>query len=1109
MQLGRVFISSVFGGMLDLREVAAEAARLVGLEPVLTEHHVAQPGAVRDRLTREIAACDTYVGLFDRRLGTVPAGSDEDRPRAITEEEFKLAREQGLRCLVFLSRAAGADREPGLQDFLDGEVTEYRSGLWTRPYTDEASLRREIAAGLAALRPRVVLEIASAPEGRAARLHLRDVAPAWTRPDSVLGPVPVRLDLSPSARLVLIAFRRGADSRSLVKEGDILFLGEELGVLALPGGLGDALAGVLDLAASVSRLVTLEVRSADPAVLALPWELLGVARHPLPVREGLLEIVRRLPGPGASGDPLLDTAASLPADHLEVLGFTAAPVEDEAPTVRFGASGGFGSSELFWEQEQERLLLALEGLLRERRGRLHLPDTGEKEDLRLFLSQAERPQVVHISCHGSVQDARPVLFLEDADGRRSPLGAEELLAWSRSAPGGAPELALLVLAACSTAGTVGEGAAPPHHRGAVAEAGVAHEATGLAETLVAGGLLRVLGMQSTVSDAGATAFAEKFYARLADGADLSLALRAGRVELGAKGMPHEWAIPTLTTRCDAGPLVAPRGSAEPVEHPFEAARGTFDVAGVSYLEEGYVGRRDAERRLRRAFATDRLIAIHGLGGIGKSTLAARFLERRQADGWRVLILYAGRELAPSTVFEETAARLGLGRPSGVPAEVAEERLREGLKQALRAERTVLFLDNFEDNQEEADGALKNPALGEALWDLAELGGEDFRLLFTSRLAVELGEGPFEVRQIDLGELAPSGCRKLRSLPRYEGLRLLQEEPWKRVLSHLGGHPKALDLLNGYLQGKPDRVAQLLADLGPALEAVDAKLRARRQVQGRQLLVDRVLATVPDDRRPAFDRLCLLAVPLPTDELEALLTAEGLAAPAADLGWLRDHGCLARTVAPSALTGGDAIHRLLVGRHQEALAQREGEEAVKAWHLRVAEHLVQPGKPLSDFGIAAGHRDAAGDRAGALELYGKWARSLRGRYAHSACLQIAREGIERFPIGTDEAERLALAKLLLSAHDALTPLGQIAQAKRQLAAALELLGAAQGEEALFIRACTRLLVGRALAGEGKTGQAVSELNGALADFEAGNHLRERALTLGEVARLRAQTGDVSG
>ena len=56
MELGRVFISSVFGGMLGLRDLAADAARLVGLDPVLTEDHVAQAGVfpAQGRLNKAI-----------------------------------------------------------------------------------------------------------------------------------------------------------------------------------------------------------------------------------------------------------------------------------------------------------------------------------------------------------------------------------------------------------------------------------------------------------------------------------------------------------------------------------------------------------------------------------------------------------------------------------------------------------------------------------------------------------------------------------------------------------------------------------------------------------------------------------------------------------------------------------------------------------------------------------------------------------------------------------------------------------------------------------------------------------------------------------------------
>jgi hypothetical protein len=113
MELGRVFISSVFGGMRDLRQLAADAARLVGLEPVLTERQVAKAGAVRGALAREIERCDTYVGLFDRRRGTVPASGTD--ARAITEEEFRIARELGLRRLVFISDIDATDRDPELK----------------------------------------------------------------------------------------------------------------------------------------------------------------------------------------------------------------------------------------------------------------------------------------------------------------------------------------------------------------------------------------------------------------------------------------------------------------------------------------------------------------------------------------------------------------------------------------------------------------------------------------------------------------------------------------------------------------------------------------------------------------------------------------------------------------------------------------------------------------------------------------------------------------------------------------------------------------------------------------------------------------------------------
>ena len=139
--------------------------------------------------------------------------------------------------------------------------------------------------------------------------------------------------------------------------------------------------------------------------------------------------------------------------------------------------------------------------------------------------------------------------------------------------------------------------------------------------------------------------------------------------------------------------------------------------------------------------------------------------------------------------------------------------------------------------------------------------------------------------------------------------------------HLGGHPKALELLASYVKQGTDRARTLIATFEQAARAVDDRLAAKRQDRGRKLLVDSVLAQVPEERLPSFDRLCLLEEPLPAEELEALLSAGGIPNPPANLSWLRSHGLLARKVSATALTGGDAVHRLLASRRETALAER--------------------------------------------------------------------------------------------------------------------------------------------------------------------------------------------
>ena len=151
-------------------------------------------------------------------------------------------------------------------------------------------------------------------------------------------------------------------------------------------------------------------------------------------------------------------------------------------------------------------------------------------------------------------------------------------------------------------------------------------------------------------------------------------------------------------------------------------------------------------------------------------------------------------------------------------------------------------------------------------------------------------------------------------------------------------------------------------------------------------------------------------------------------------------------------------------------RREGEEANRSWHLKVADHFEKREGPLSDFGIAARHRDAAGDRAGALGLYERWALSLRGRHAYAACIQVAQEGLKLFPPDEAEDSRIQAAELWLRISDGLEPLGRISERAMALSSALSSLGSGQSPEARFTRASIYLRQGRDQVQRGEVLQA---------------------------------------
>jgi len=188
---------------------------------------------------------------------------------------------------------------------------------------------------------------------------------------------------------------------------------------------------------------------------------------------------------------------------------------------------------LTW-QEGEPMLVALQRILR--RGDYH---------------------VFHFIGHGrfEAQGEQGALILEDADGYGVAISGERLGNYLRDEIRVARTLRLAVLNACQSGLSSSKGLAG-----------------GVATALVQMGIPAVIAMQAEISDEGAIAFAQGFYAALADGWPVDLALTEGRKGIYAIS-DLEWGKPVLYTYAADGRIfdVGPRPTREEVDREFQIA----------------------------------------------------------------------------------------------------------------------------------------------------------------------------------------------------------------------------------------------------------------------------------------------------------------------------------------------------------------------------------------------------------------------------------------------------------------------------------------------------------------------------------------------------------